>query len=67
LIIYNLFRVEPEPRIGSKKSLKLQDLSKLWPGELRVPVVALAQLSRAVETASERRPLLSTSQGKWRD
>jgi replicative DNA helicase len=27
--------------------------------ELRVPVVALAQLSRAVETASERRPLLS--------
>ncbi len=27
--------------------------------ELRVPVLALAQLSRAVETASERRPLLS--------
>lgn len=27
--------------------------------ELKVPVVALAQLSRAVETASERRPLLS--------
>ncbi|NLS44707.1 MAG: replicative DNA helicase [Firmicutes bacterium] len=27
--------------------------------ELKVPVVALAQLSRAVETAAERRPLLS--------
>ena len=50
---------------GSKADSRQQEISEISRGlkeiarELQVPVVALSQLSRAVESRSDRRPMLS--------
>ncbi|MEO5372869.1 MAG: replicative DNA helicase [Alphaproteobacteria bacterium] len=53
------------PPMGRKNENRVQELSEITRGlkilakELRVPVVALSQLSRAVEQRDDKRPLLS--------
>ncbi|MFZ1887294.1 MAG: replicative DNA helicase [Candidatus Binataceae bacterium] len=62
LIIVDYMQLMRSSRPGESREKEISEISrslKALAKELRVPVVALSQLNRAVETRPERRPLLA--------